>query len=127
MAAIFARHYARRYSICVAAICWVSLLFGTGTGARGVPAQTKPAKSDSPAVDCGQLNIPPGTILPVIPRDTVAASNAKDGQIIIRDGLSNVRIAHAGRTDPLGIITLDLLTRKTKIQDGAGLLLRVIG
>jgi hypothetical protein len=42
-------------------------------------------------------------------------------------GLSNVAIAHAGRTDPVGTIVLELQSHKTKIQDGAGLLLRVIG
>jgi len=41
-------------------------------------------------------------------------------------GLSNVQITHAGRTPPIGTFTLDLQNRKTKIQSGAGLLLRVI-
>lgn len=41
-------------------------------------------------------------------------------------GLSKVSIAHAGRTDPVGTIIFGVETRKTKIQDGAGLLLRVI-
>jgi len=41
-------------------------------------------------------------------------------------GLSNVVIAHAGRTDPVGTITLEVQARKAKIQSGAGLLLRVI-
>jgi len=42
-------------------------------------------------------------------------------------GLANVSLSHAGRTDPVGTITLDVQTRKAKIQNGAGLLLRVIG
>jgi hypothetical protein len=42
-------------------------------------------------------------------------------------GLSNVSIAHAGRTDPVGTITLEVQSPKAKIQSGAGLLLRVIG
>ncbi|HYA64437.1 MAG TPA: hypothetical protein VED66_14635 [Candidatus Sulfotelmatobacter sp.] len=41
-------------------------------------------------------------------------------------GLLNVRIAHAGRTDPVGTITLEVQARNAKIQNGAGLLLRVI-
>jgi hypothetical protein len=41
-------------------------------------------------------------------------------------GLPKVSIAHAGRTEPVGTITFDVETRKTKIQDGAGVLLRVI-
>jgi hypothetical protein len=41
-------------------------------------------------------------------------------------GLSDVQITHAGRTAPVGTFTLDLQNRKTKIQSGAGLLLRVI-
>jgi hypothetical protein len=42
-------------------------------------------------------------------------------------GLSGVGIAHAGRTDPLGTIVLELRAHKTRIQNGAGLLLRVLG
>ena len=42
-------------------------------------------------------------------------------------GLANVSLFHAGRTHPVGTIILELQTHKTKIQDGAGLLLRVIG
>lgn len=42
-------------------------------------------------------------------------------------GLRNVSISQAGRTDPLGTITLDVRAPKAKIQSGAGLLLRVIG
>jgi len=41
-------------------------------------------------------------------------------------GLSNVRITHAGRTAPVGTFTLEVQNHKTKIQSGAGLLLRVI-
>jgi hypothetical protein len=41
-------------------------------------------------------------------------------------GLANISIVHAGRTDPVGTITLEVQARKAKIQDGAGLLLRVI-
>jgi hypothetical protein len=42
-------------------------------------------------------------------------------------GLSKVRITDAGRTDPIGTFTLDLQTRKTKLQSGDAMLLRVIG
>jgi hypothetical protein len=42
-------------------------------------------------------------------------------------GLQKVLIAHAGRTDPVGIITFELRGRKTEMHSGAGLLLRVIG
>jgi len=42
-------------------------------------------------------------------------------------GLSKVSISHAGRTEPVGTITFSVQDRKAKIQDGAGLLLRVIG
>lgn len=41
-------------------------------------------------------------------------------------GLENVSISHAGRTDPLGTITLELQSPKAKIANGAGMLLRVI-
>ena len=41
-------------------------------------------------------------------------------------GLSQVYISHAGRTDPIGTITLDMHSRKAKIQNGACLLLRVV-
>lgn len=41
-------------------------------------------------------------------------------------GLSKVSISHAGRTDPVGTVTLDLQAPKAKIQSGAGLLLRVV-
>lgn len=41
-------------------------------------------------------------------------------------GLSNINIAHAGRTDPVGTFTLDFQGHKTKVDSGAGLLLRVI-
>jgi hypothetical protein len=41
-------------------------------------------------------------------------------------GLSNVSIAHAGRTDQVGTIILEVRARKARIQNGAGLLLRVI-
>ena len=40
-------------------------------------------------------------------------------------GLSNVSIAHAGRTDPVGTIMLEVQSLKARIQSGAGLLLRV--
>jgi hypothetical protein len=42
-------------------------------------------------------------------------------------GLESVQISHAGRSEPAGTFTLDLQSHKTKIQDGAGMLLRVIG
>jgi hypothetical protein len=42
-------------------------------------------------------------------------------------GLSKVSITDHGRTDPIGIFTLDLQSRKTKLQSGDGMLLRVIG
>lgn len=42
-------------------------------------------------------------------------------------GMTKVKISHAGRTEPLGTITLQVEGRKTKIHDGDGLLLRVIG
>jgi hypothetical protein len=42
-------------------------------------------------------------------------------------GLSKVTISHAGRTDPIGTITLDFQDRSTKIRNGAGLLLRAVG
>jgi hypothetical protein len=41
-------------------------------------------------------------------------------------GLSKVTITHAGRTDPMGTATLQLEEPKTKIRNGAGMLLRVI-
>jgi hypothetical protein len=41
-------------------------------------------------------------------------------------GLSKVNILHAGRTAPVGTVILDLRGPNTKIQRGAGLLLRVI-
>lgn len=41
-------------------------------------------------------------------------------------GMSKVHIDHAGRTDPVGTITLSI-EGKTKLRDGDGLLLRVIG
>ncbi len=42
-------------------------------------------------------------------------------------GLPNVHISHAGRTEPLGTITLQFRQPKAKIHAGAGLLLRVVG
>lgn len=42
-------------------------------------------------------------------------------------GLSNVSISNAGRSDPVGVIRLDLTAPKTRIAAGAGLLLRVTG
>jgi hypothetical protein len=42
-------------------------------------------------------------------------------------GLSKVTITDHGRTDPIGTFTLDLQTRKTKLQSGDAMLLRVIG
>jgi hypothetical protein len=42
-------------------------------------------------------------------------------------GLSKVSIAHHGRTDPTGTFTLDLQSRKAKLQSGDAMLLRVIG
>jgi hypothetical protein len=41
-------------------------------------------------------------------------------------GLSNIHILHAGRTEPVGTFKLQLKDRKTKIQNGDGLLLRVV-
>lgn len=41
-------------------------------------------------------------------------------------GLSEVKIAHAGRTEPVGTIILEMRSPKAKIQSGAGLLLRVV-
>lgn len=41
-------------------------------------------------------------------------------------GLSEVKIAHAGRTEPIGTITLEMRSPKAKILSGAGLLLRVV-
>ena len=40
-------------------------------------------------------------------------------------GYSNVRIEHAGRTEPAGTITLSTANGKLKLQSGSGLLLRV--
>lgn len=42
-------------------------------------------------------------------------------------GLSNVHILHAGRSEPAGTFTLGIGNGKTKIRNGDGLLLRVIG
>jgi hypothetical protein len=42
-------------------------------------------------------------------------------------GLSKARITDAGRTDPIGTFTLELQTRKTKLQSEDAMLLRVIG
>jgi hypothetical protein len=42
-------------------------------------------------------------------------------------GLANVSISHAGRTNPVGTITLQFQNPKTKIRPGAGLLLRIVG
>ena len=41
-------------------------------------------------------------------------------------GLSKVSIVHAVRTDPIGTVILEIQGTSTKIQSGAGLLLRVI-
>lgn len=41
-------------------------------------------------------------------------------------GLSKVSIAHKGTTDPLGTVTFEVQTPKVKIENGAGMLLRVI-
>jgi hypothetical protein len=41
-------------------------------------------------------------------------------------GLPKVDIAHAGRTEPVGTVILEMQNSKAKIQSGAGLLLRVI-
>jgi hypothetical protein len=40
-------------------------------------------------------------------------------------GLSNVRISHAGRTNPIGVIVFDSESGNLKITNGAGMLLRV--
>jgi hypothetical protein len=40
-------------------------------------------------------------------------------------GISNVKIAHAGRTEPVGTIVLEMQGRNTKIRSAAGMLLRV--
>jgi hypothetical protein len=42
-------------------------------------------------------------------------------------GLSDVHILHAGRSEPVGTFTLGIERGKTKIHQGDGLLLRVIG
>lgn len=42
-------------------------------------------------------------------------------------GLSKVSVAHFGRTDPIGIIVLEVADGKAKLRSGDGLLLRVIG
>jgi len=42
-------------------------------------------------------------------------------------GLTNLSINHAGRTDPVGVITLESDNPKLKLHSGDGLLLRVIG
>jgi hypothetical protein len=42
-------------------------------------------------------------------------------------GISNVKIAHAGRTEPVGTIVLEMQGRNTKIRSAAGMLLRVTG
>jgi hypothetical protein len=41
-------------------------------------------------------------------------------------GLAHIRIAHAGRTDPRGVIILATTAHHLKIAEGAGILLRVI-
>jgi hypothetical protein len=42
-------------------------------------------------------------------------------------GLEHISIAHAGRTDPTGVIVLTSNNAKLKIPGGAGMLLRVTG
>jgi hypothetical protein len=42
-------------------------------------------------------------------------------------GLSHVAIAHAGRTDPQGVIILSSTSGKVDVPSGAGMLLRVDG
>lgn len=42
-------------------------------------------------------------------------------------GYDKLRIAHAGRSDPLGSIVLTARNRKLKLYSGTGLLLRVLG
>ena len=42
-------------------------------------------------------------------------------------GISNVNIEHAGRTDPVGTIVLEMQGHSTKVRSASGMLLRVIG
>lgn len=42
-------------------------------------------------------------------------------------GISNVKIAHAGRTEPVGTIVLEMQRRSAEIRSAAGMLLRVTG
>lgn len=42
-------------------------------------------------------------------------------------GISNVSIEHAGRTEPVGTIVLEMQGRNTKVRSASGILLRVIG
>jgi hypothetical protein len=41
-------------------------------------------------------------------------------------GLHGVKIAHAGRTDPVGLVTLTAESRQVKVGSGSGMLLRTI-
>jgi hypothetical protein len=41
-------------------------------------------------------------------------------------GLQGVKIAHAGRTDPVGVVTLTSESRQVKVGSGSGMLLRTI-
>jgi hypothetical protein len=40
--------------------------------------------------------------------------------------MSDVKIVHAGRSEPVGTITLEMQGQSTKIRSAAGMLLRVI-
>jgi len=42
-------------------------------------------------------------------------------------GIQNVNIEHAGRTEPVGMIVLEMAGRNTKVRSASGMLLRVIG
>jgi hypothetical protein len=42
-------------------------------------------------------------------------------------GISNVSIEHAGRTEPVGTIVLEMQGRNTRVRSASGMLLRVIG
>ena len=86
----------------------------------------------------GKSLVSGGVLVQVQPNERASCRGALDGNnspqalwVFSSDacgtyGLSNVSIAHAGRTGPVGTITLEVLSPKAKIQNGAGLLLQVI-